>query len=321
MINLATFFKNHFDTEEVSDANFYKFAEDHVSRLKANNDSGEYEEMYNKTLLLLNNYASALSEEDSQYAQQQVSTVNVDTAIASFKSYTSRAEGLINYIYGVKSAEYQDFFPMGVTEYSQANKANIDVLMNRMVVKTQKYVSRLGSEIVTQFETFLETYSVNRRFQLENIGRVTAYRSKTEKVRLELSIQLMSNLLFIAGQFIGDFERGMDFFDQSIIRRNHYSIDEGESVAGSVKAQTTQTIFRGFDKSSSFLLNNIGGTSLRFSISNIENDTTSVRGITVSPGDTISASVYELNPEGGTYLNVTNLDNVTDGRYNADRIP
>lgn len=321
MINLNTFFKNHLDSVEVSDANFYKFVEDHISRLKANNDSGVYATMYDNTLSLFNSYGAALSQEDTQYTQQQGSTISVDTIIAAFKTYTSRTEGLINFIFGVKSAEYQDFFPAGVTEYSQATKANIEVLMRRMVVKTQKYVGKLGSEVVTQFETFYETYTETRRSQLENIGRVTANRSQTEETRVALSRQVMSNLLVIANQFLGNPERGMDFFDQSIIRRNNYSTDEGESATNTVSSQTTQTIFKGFDKSSSFILSNLGATSLRFSISTIDNTAPAVYGITISPGDTITASVFELNPDGGDRLNVTNLDSETTGKYNAERLP
>lgn len=321
MINLSTFFKNHFNTNEFSDANFHKFVEDHISRLKANNDSGVYTLMYEKTLLAFNDYGTALSQEDTQYTQQQGSTINVDTIIAAFKTYTSRAEGLINFTFGIKSAEYQDFFPLGVSEYSQATKANIEVLMRRMVVKTQKYVGKLGTEVVTQFETFHETYIETRRSQLENIGRVTANRSKTEETRIALSRQIMSNLLVIANQFLANPERGMDFFDQSIIRRNNYSTDEGESTSNTVNAQITQTIFKGFDKSSSFILSNIGTTSLRFSISTIDNTAPAVYGITVSAGDTITASVFELNPDGGDRLNVTNLDSDTTGKYSAERLP
>jgi hypothetical protein len=42
MINLETFFKNHFDTKEISDNNLKLFAEDHLQRITANNPGGIY---------------------------------------------------------------------------------------------------------------------------------------------------------------------------------------------------------------------------------------------------------------------------------------
>jgi hypothetical protein len=321
MQNLLTFFKIHFDSIEVSDANLYKFAEDHLSRLKANNDAGDYNTMYNNTLTAFDSYGQSLAKEDAQFTQQQGSTVNVDALIAEFKTQVSRTEGLINYVYGVKSAEYQEFFPLGVTEYTQASKANIEVLMQRMATKAQKYSLKLGVEVATRFSDYLNNYTQVRREQLENIGRVTADRSQTEVTRHTLARQIMSNLLLIANQFLGNPERGMDFFDQSIIRRNNYSNDEGETVSDNILPNSTKTVLSGFDKSATFVLSNIGTTSLRFGISDTENAPSVNYGITVSPGDTITATILELNANGGDKLNVTNLDPNNAGKYDIERLP
>jgi hypothetical protein len=321
MQNLLTFFKIHFDSIEVSDANLYKFAEDHLSRLKANNDGGDYNAMYNSTLTAFDSYGQSLAKEDAQFTQQQGSTVNVDALIAEFKAQVSRTEGLINFVYGIKSAEYQEFFPLGVTEYTQASKANIEVLMQRMATKTQKYSVKLGVEVAARFSDYLNNYTQARRAQLENIGRVTADRSQTEVTRHTLARQIMSNLLLIANQFLGNPERGMDFFDQSIIRRNNYSNDEGETVTDNISPDSTKTVLSGFDKSATFVLNNVGTTSLRFGISDTENAPSINYGITVSPGDTITATILELNVNGGDKLNVTNLDPNNAGRYDIERLP
>lgn len=321
MQNLLTFFKIHFDSIEVSDANLYKFAEDHLSRLKANNDGGDYNAMYNSTLTAFDSYGQSLAKEDAQFTQQQGSTVNVDALIAEFKAQVSRTEGLINFVYGIKSAEYQEFFPLGVTEYTQASKANIEVLMQRMATKTQKYSVKLGVEVAARFSDYLNNYTQARRAQLENIGRVTADRSQTEVTRHTLARQIMSNLLLIANQFLGNPERGMDFFDQSIIRRNNYSNDEGETVTDNISPDSTKTVLSGFDKSATFVLNNVGTTSLRFGISDTENAPSINYGITVSPGDTITATILELNVNGGDKLNVTNLDPSNAGRYDIERLP
>lgn len=42
MINLQIFFKNHFDTQFISDDNMRKFADNHLQRLVVNNPGGIY---------------------------------------------------------------------------------------------------------------------------------------------------------------------------------------------------------------------------------------------------------------------------------------
>ncbi len=320
MINLKTFFKNHFDNAEISDDHLRKFAEDHLARLKANNDDGSYTQMIAQTTQAFNNFSAAISKEDTQYTQQQGSTIEVDTIIADFKESVSRAEGLINYTFGIKSPAYQEFFPMGVTEYSHSNKANIETLMLRMANKAQKYSVQLNSAFVNQFSDFPLHYAATRQKQLEDIGRVSADKTITYEVRNALETQLMSNLLVIAARYLGNSERGMDFFDQSIIRRNIYTTDEGEMVNGNIDATTTKTLLRDFDSNASFVLSNVGKTPLRFCISNTENDPCTSSGITVSEGDTITATILELNVNGGTMLNVTNLSPDKTGTYEVERL-
>lgn len=320
MINLQTFFKIHFDTKEISDDNLYKFSEDHIARLHANNDKGVYSVMIATTEAAFEVYATAMSQEDAQYTQQQGSTLKVAAVIAEFKEQVSRSEGLINYTYGIKSSAYQEFFPSGVTEYSKAKKANIETLMARIIVKAQKYQDTLGEVFTNKFITYRHNYIQARRTQLQNIGRVSADKSRMEEVRSSLERQLMLNVLQLAIEFLGNAERGLDFFDQSIIRRNIYKIDEGEIISNTIDANSSKTVLSNFDSNSSFVLSNVGNTTLRFCVSDNEDEACTQNGITISAGDTITATSLELNPNGGDKLNVTNLDTINAGKYIVERL-
>lgn len=320
MINLLTFFKVHFDTVEISDNNLYKFAEDHIERLNANNDKQEYSSMINEIAPIFDAYFVSMGVEDTQFSQQQGKTVTVDSVIAEFKETVSLSEGLIRYTYKPKSPEYQEFFPGGVTEYSTAIKANVYLLMNRMVKLSEKYSAKLGAEFVNNFVDIEARYKIARVNQLQDIGRVTANKSTTEESRLLLEVQLMRNLLDIARKFVGNPSRGMDFFDQSIIRRNTTTTDEGEIATDTLMANASKTIFKGFDNNSEFILSNTGNTLLRFCISKTENEACTTNGINVEPGITITVKVFDLNTEGGDKLNVTNLDTQKIGKYITERL-
>lgn len=320
MINLLTFFKVHFDTVEISDNNLYKFAEDHIERLNANNDGQEYNTMINNTMPIFNSFFKSMGIEDTQFSEQQGKTITVDLVIAEFKERVSLAEGLIRFTFKPKSAAYQEFFPGGVTEYSNAIKANVYLLMNRIVKLSNKYSNELGANFVNTFIDIEARYKVARANQLQDIGRVTANKSATEETRSVLEIQLMRNLLDIASKFVGNPSRGMDFFDQSIIRRNTTSTDEGEIVMGTLTTNESKTIFKGFDNNAEFILNNTGDTLIRFCVSKTENEACTINGINIEPGVSVTVKVFDLNAEGGDKLNVTNLDSQKTGKYIVERL-
>lgn len=320
MINLLTFFKVHFDTPEISDNNLYKFAEDHIERLNANNDKKEYDSMLNNTVPIFNAFFESMGTEDTRFSQQQGKTLAVDSVIAEFKETVSLSEGLIRYTYKPKSSEYQEFFPGGVTEYSNAIKANIYLLMNRMVKLSEKYSIKLGADFVNTFVDIEARYRIARANQLQDIGRVTANKSVTEETRSVLEIQLMRNLLDIASKFVGNPSRGMDFFDQSIIRRNTTSTDEGETITGTLIANESKTVFKGFDSNAEFMLNNTGDTLIRFCVSKTENEACTTNGINIEPGVSVTVKVFDLNAEGGDKLNVTNLDSQKAAKYIVERL-
>ena len=133
MINIRSIFKNHFNTARVTDDNLRKFANDHVARITANNGNGTYTQMLQITTQLAADYDKAIKEEDSIFATQQGNTVKTDQIIDTFKKTISQREGTIRGEFGVNSAEYQEFFPQGLTEYSTATKGNIETLLQRLL--------------------------------------------------------------------------------------------------------------------------------------------------------------------------------------------
>ena len=307
MMNLKTFFKNIFETKEISDSNMSKFGESHVSRLTASNPNGIYDTMIIDTNATLLTYKNAINSEDVAVANKQGKTITTDTLFAEFQDLISQKEGTIRGIFKVGSPTYETFFPLGLTEYSTANKANIEMLMNRVVAAATAIVADLPPSFLPQFTDIMENYITARKEQLSKIGNVEALKSATATARHNLSIQLMKNLLIIASNNIGNTSMLEDYFDQSFIRNSSQPNDG--SIEGVISANQTINIEnKGINFDTEFILTNNGPQTLNFGIQQNEQDPVTT-GVLVAPNTTLPANYVQLlgsNPVGSAYLNVTN---------------
>ena len=226
MMDLRRFFKNHFDTKEISDDNMKKFAELHLERLSANNGTAQFTAMITSTTAAYTAYFGAMTNEDTKFAIQQGLTITMNNLFENFKSFVSKKSGTIFGQFGKESAEYQEFYPLGVTEYSNATLANIETLMTRFAAAAERHNAELGAAIQTDAENYLTDFKAARKAQLEKIGEVSAQKTTTSTTRDGIENELMKNVHLIASMFIGDVDRCMDFFDQSFIRTNGKDDDE-----------------------------------------------------------------------------------------------
>ncbi|MBN2426418.1 MAG: hypothetical protein JXR46_06710 [Calditrichaceae bacterium] len=218
MIALETFFKNHFDTNKISDDNMAKFTLDHIQKLSAANAEGAFSELISETTTAYENYYGAITSEDVKYAIQQSLTKTMNNEFSAFKKAVSQKEGLVRSVFGTMSPEYLEFFPGGVTEYSNATLANCEMLMNRMVASANKYTDRLGQEFTDLFTGIRDRFAAARKAQLTKIGEVKDNKQDASSKRDALERQLMKNLLTLALANIGNENKVTAYYDKSIIK-------------------------------------------------------------------------------------------------------
>ena len=226
MQNLKAFFKNHFNTPQISDDNLKKFTEDHLQRLVSNNTGGQFDALITDTTTAYTTYYGAISDEGARFALQQALTKAMNNAVEAFKKAVSQKEGIIRGTFGKDAPAYQEFFPFGVTEYTHANLADIERLMDQFLTAANAHVAEVGIPFVTEFQNYKSAYMSAREAQLLKKAEVTDLKSASTVKRDVVEVQLMKNLLTVAGMYIGKEEMCNDFFDQSIIRSG--SSDNGE---------------------------------------------------------------------------------------------
>lgn len=311
MLDLRTFFKNHFNTREVSDDNLRKFVEDHLNRMIANNGSSIYAQNIQDTQILYNKFNTFIKNEDQTFTAQQGKTMQTDKILSDFVALVSRKEGAVRSDFGKDSPEYQEFFPAGLNEYHQVSKANAEMLIERMRNKGQTYIAVLGQNFVTLFSDILTNYLAARNAQLQLMGEVDTLKSDALQARNNLSIQIMKNLLFIALQFVGFPDRLDDFFSQEIVRRK-VSSDDGSSKEVAPANKIINVESQGITPNTEVNFKNTGSVPLRIGLSNDDISLDASVGATVQAGKSMIATVSLLG--NGNYFNVEN-NTGTDGEF------
>ena len=218
MMNLKSFFKNIFDTNKISDNNFKKFVEDHLARLTANNPGGIYAQLITDTTAAYTNYFGQMSDEDFAFANQQARTIAMGNVFDEFRKAASRQEGVVRAAFGKDAPEYQEFYPLGISEYTNASLANAELLMQRMVTAANNHDAVVGQNFIDLFTDIKDRFNTARSQQLIKKGEVSEDKAATAEKRNALEVQMMKNLITIALNHIGDEEGGVAYFDQQIIR-------------------------------------------------------------------------------------------------------
>lgn len=236
MQNLIVFFKNIFDTKEISDNNVRKYAEDQLQRMIANNPAGIYNQLITDTSNAYTGYFGAITDEDSITAMKEGSTISMNNSLTSFQKDASQKEGIIKGTYAKDSSIYQEFYPHGIMEYTRAGLGNVGMLMERMVTASTAHLADLGQPFVDLFTNHRNTFNAVRTAQLNLIGTVAGKKDVSVTTRDVIEIQLMKNVLFIGFNNIGNLEAVNTYFDQSIIRPAQDSATDGIGRAkGKVK--------------------------------------------------------------------------------------
>ena len=229
MMNLRNYFRVAFSDTKIGDEKLAKFTDTHIQRLAANNTDGRYSRMMEETTSAYEAYFGAITAEDTQFAVQQSYTKSMQAVFEEFKKTVSQKEGAVRSIWNTDSPVYQEFFPYGMKEYSSSTLTNVEMLMTRIVTAARAHEKELGGEFIALFAAIQERFSAARTAQLQKKGKVSESKDVSDRTRERLERQLMKNLLALAAEFMGNPDRGMDFYDQSIIYKpNNKDEDEEE---------------------------------------------------------------------------------------------
>jgi len=190
-----------------------------LARITAGNPGGAFDEIVAAHTAAHTAYFAAITGESTAFARQQGNAVRVKKARVAFIKFVRRREGAIRNAYDSGSADYQKFFPHGLTEYTRMTLANAQQLMDRLVNALQAHTADRGAALATEPATLRDDFMAARTAQLGRTGEVGSKRVSADKARTALEFQLLSNLLFIGSKHLGNVQKCLAYFDQTILRQ------------------------------------------------------------------------------------------------------
>lgn len=213
-------FINFFASKEISDEEMKDFSQDGIGRITANNGGGLFTTILNDTVNAHTAYFGAITDKDIKLAVQQSLTMAKDNIFNTFKKTVQEKSGTIQGAFagGKNAPEYQEFFPLGLTEYANATMGNIEVLINRMVTASTAHVGVLGASFVAIWTNIQSNFITARNLQINKKGEVGVAAESIDTNRLPLELQWCKDLHFIGFTYPGNPDICATFYNQSLLK-------------------------------------------------------------------------------------------------------
>lgn len=313
MRNLFSFFWNIFAQAKVGDAKFRVFCEFHLQGLINNNPGATYDAIIALLTTAYMNYYGALEDEATKIAIREGKTAAMNIARTEIDGFISRQEGLVRSKWGKNSAQYQEFYPQGISDYSKSPLSGYDILIERYKNAITAHAAELDPAFVTEANTKISNFLTLRAAQINLMTIVGGTRTVSAKSREDLEKQVMQDLLIIASNNVGKPEVMPIYFDQSIIRPASKKIYSGNVAILSSKNICIHT----FEADEMVMLQNKGHAKLLIGLC-ADSLSPVTGGVLLSPGESKTVVATELGDVSLKYLNVTNASSDTSGEYEVE---
>lgn len=216
MIDTSMFFRNPFNSKDVSDQELRQFAEEHLKQLSESNKDGYFTTMIAETI---HAYNACYHPENIDKSPDEINKQQDDEKRMIFDEFiklVNLKEKTIRYISEEISAIiYHEFFPAGLDEFNHAALRDAERLFSRTINASKNHTKELGQQFVDQLielkKRFSEVRNTNFKRNLDSNNGVNGTGTKNRNL---LEIQLMKNLLTCAIVYVSDPEIGMSFFLQ-----------------------------------------------------------------------------------------------------------
>jgi len=306
MLEIIKYFRILFTHKNISRERLKDFCEDHIARLNANNPGGIFTTILTQITAAYNNYYGDLSSESVNLAVKEGKTVAMKNSRAALVQQLSDNEKLVAFTYRINKDKYEEFYPLGVTEYIQADLATLETISHRYLQVLNNYAADFPPAFIADYTAVQATFIANRNAQVTAKGNVSAERSDLVTSRAALVKQLTTNLLIIATQFVGDETKAAVYFDSATLRAAFKK--SKRRAQGNINPGETQNVFDNISKPSLVLRGtNTGSEVLYIGFKTSPTEAATAADKHLRPGETISSSAAEAGRTAQKkYLNITN---------------
>ena len=235
MKKLTTFSTNPFYSIKVSRVRIQKFLYNHIQRM-IGIANPHFAAIIASTQGLWTSIFGDITHYDQGLILQVGLTKKADKAMADFIAKVVGLESEVAYKLVKGSADYIQIFPSGTSEYHKATKANILVLMERVIKASHTFASQLGLTLEAEFVAIRTEYNDQTEDQIQQMGDVDDLSPEFAAEKILIFDQLYKNMITILLEYITMPRKMLTFFDETIVNyRKHTSNTYTLTIAANSK--------------------------------------------------------------------------------------
>ena len=319
MLDPERYFDNLFDSPRITTLRLYNCCLNTQNVMTAANKGGEFTEFIGILAPLTSQLGTELGDVASSIAEQKGGTFTNNEVLASFKLIMSSKEGVIRDALGSKhSAGYLMFYPQGISQYSNATKTTMPVLVQAVYNAAEKYKADLSPSLVQTLQSFVKSWTESRTDQQELKGDVKNNIADKSGLRESMQIALTQVVHGIAYKYPGAVATCLSFFDFAMLYppAHHKGIvKKGDVPAGKTVTALNKTL----EETTKISIHNPSDNApVAAWLAADENEPYTGKGVVVQPGKTTDKHAPELGDLKNTFLRVINLSDVNDGSYDIE---
>jgi len=216
MNKLSPFAENPFPSIKVSKARIQKFLYNHIQRMMAVANP-HFAAIIASTLALWTTIFGDLADYDQNLLKQVGFTKKADKAMADFIAKVVGIESMVAYKLVKHSSDYIQIFPHGTSEYHNATKANILVLMKRVIDASHTFATQLGLTLEAEFIAIRNEYTSQTDDQIQEMELVDDLSPEFAAQKTAIFNQLYVNMITILLEYITMPRKMLTFFDETIV--------------------------------------------------------------------------------------------------------
>jgi len=319
MIELIKYFRIMFMSTRISRDRLRAFTEDHIQRLTANNPGGIFTTILTDVTNAYNAFAGDLASKSLNEAVKEGKTIALTEAHDALEKQISENESLVRYTYRNNNPFYEEFYPLGITEYHDAGMEVFATITLRYRTVLANHNADFPAQFVTDYNTLYGTFVTNRNAQSTAKSAVSSEISDLAATRPALAKQLTVDLLTISLEYIGDESKADVYFDQAILDA---AFRESErKVTSEINPGETQNVFDNITKGDLMIaVKNNGEDVINIAFKNAADVAVAAGEHPVNPGQEISLNAAEFGwTSENKFLNVTN-NGALAGSYTVEKV-
>ncbi len=286
-----------------------------LNQLIENNTAGEFDDIITELTTAMDNLGIDLGDIDQRLNIQKNKTLNNDQVVDMFRTTMSDKEGVIaDKLGGFNTDGFREFYPNGLTEYSNVTKTEMPILTKRVKDVATTYSTALGTTLRNLLQSFEQAWIDSRNLQQTQKGLVKTSRREKRADILAVSKTLKKTIGVLWVKYDGDDEQATTYFDFNLLY--NYIHHPHQKLSGAVPASSKKVLTNlGFNPGDYISVSNTttNATFIIYLVAHADDEPT--QSVELAPGKHIKELASHFGNLDGTFLVIKNISDVNEATY------